>query len=399
MSKTLWDAFSVKIRFASPEPQRLLNEILHKNIPVWRIEQEKGAVSFRIFPTRKRYFSAFQGSLSPEEVWEETPCGILYVLVLFRRRIGFFAGLLFLILSLFLSTHFLWGIKIHGNVLITDDVIRQQLALYGLAPGKRLSSLDAKQIALRFAIDHEEYVHVGINVVGTCAKVEIREREYVKTEVPTYEGSSNLVAKIYGTVVRYEVLSGKIEVKKGDLVREGQLLINGIRETKNGTFYPVRAAGRVYAETSRSFSVTVPFEECVRVYGGEEKHQRYLELLGLSLKVPPFSKMPTEVDEILEFAEPITVFGYDLPIVIRERIFPVSYEKKAVIKVDRAEKLAYDKYEQFKRDTFAESDEILSENVILSADEAGVTLTAELSAIEDICREAPFRFTEYSQGN
>ena len=72
-----------------------------------------------------------------------------------------------------------------------------------------------------------------------------------------------------------------------------------------------------------------------------------------------------------------------------------SKQKKEAIKVDRAEKLAYDKYVQFKRDTFAESDEILSENVIVTSSEEGVTLTAELAAVENICREAPFRFTVY----
>ncbi len=391
--KKLLDCVSIKIRFSSTAPQKVLNEILHKNIPVWGIRQGDGFVSFHILPTRRKFFSTFRSSLSPEEKWEEIPCGLLYLLALFRKRIGFFVGFFLFSLALFLSTFYLWGMEIHGNATTPDYVIRAQLAEYGLLPGKKLSALEAKEIALRFSIDHDEYTFVGINIVGTCAKVEIREREYVKEEVPSYEGSINLVARIYGKVTRYEVLSGQIAVKKGDYVREGDLLISGIRETKNGTFYPVRAAGRVYAETVRSFSVTVPFEERIRVYSGEEKCEKIIEILGFSLKIPPFSQRVPEGEGVLEFSEQLTVFGYDLPLVVRERIFPVSKEKKAVIKVDRAEKLAYDKYEQFKRDTFAESDEILSENVILSADDAGVTLTAEICAVENICREAPFRFT------
>ena len=96
---------------------------------------------------------------------------------------------------------------------------------------------------------------------------------------------------------------------------------------------------------------------------------------------------------MLEFAEPLTLFGYELPVIERERLFLVPVEKKTVINVDRAEKLAYDKYEQFKRGTFAESDEILSENLSVTTDENGVTLTAQIVAVENICREAPFRFT------
>lgn len=389
-----YDAFALEIRFFSPAPQRLLNEILHRNIPVWGIEHREGFVSFFILPPRKKLFSSFCEHLLPGERWEETPRGLLHLLVLFRKRIGFFAGLLVLVLSLFLSTRFLWGIDVRGNAAVPAHRICEQLAEYGLSPGKRLSKLNDDEIALRFAIDHEEYLYVGINVVGTRAKVEIREREDVKEEAPSYEGSSNLVARTYGRVVRYEVLSGQIEVKKGDYVTEGTLLIGGIRETKNGSFYSVRAAGRVFAETERSFSVTVPLEQVERVYEEEEISRKTYEILGFSLTMSNFSGTLEEKAEMLELVEPLQLFGYDLPVVVRERIFLKSHEKKAVIKVDRAEKLAYDKYEQFKRDTFAEGDEILSENVSVSADEKGVTLTAELLAVENICREAPFRFTE-----
>ncbi len=388
-------AFSLKIRFTSPAPQRLLNEILRKNIPVWGMENGDGFVSFHILPVRKKYFKAFVGTLTEEETWEVIPCGVLHLLALFHKRIGFFIGLFLLILALFLSTRFLWGVKIHGNVNTPTHKIREQLAEYGLSAGKLLSRVDAKAIALRFEVGHDEYVYVGINIVGTCAKVEIREMEYTKEPIPDYEGAVNQVARVYGKVARFEVLSGQIAVKRGDVVREGDLLISGIRETKNGSFYPVKAVGRVFAETNRSFSVTVPLEETVQVYGEEEKRVKYLEILGFSIPLTPFAEKESEENEVLEIVDTVSFLGWDLPVLVRERMILKPMQKKAVIKVDRAEKLAYDKYVQFKRDTFAESDEILSENVTVTADEAGVTLTAELTAVENICREAPFRFTVY----
>ena len=282
-----FDAFSLKIRFTSPEPQRLLNEILRKNIPVWGMENSDDCVSFHILPSRKKYFKRFIDTLTEEETWEEIPRGILHLFALFRKRIGFFIGFFFLALSLLLSTRLLWGVEIHGNVNTPSHKIREELAEYGLSEGKLLSKLDAKDISLRFDVGHDEYVYVGINIVGTCAKVEIREQEYTKEPVPSYEGAVNQVARTYGKVIRFEVLSGQISVKKGDLVREGDLLISGIRETKNGSFYPVKAVGRVFAETNRSFSVTVPLEETVRVYG-DEKKEKYLEILGFSLPLTPF---------------------------------------------------------------------------------------------------------------
>ncbi len=395
---SIFDVVALEITFFSAKPERLMNEILHRNIPVWGIENGEGHVSFRILPGRKSHFRPFQKTLSADERWEEKPCGLLHLLILFRKRIGFFAGLLLLALSLFYSTKLLWGVDIAGNEQIPDKEIRAQLEKYGLTPGKKLSKIRAKEIALQMDIDHPEYDYVGINVIGTRAKVEIREHEAEPEPFAGYEGASNLVAEIYGQIVRYEVLSGQIAVTRGDFVTQGALLISGINETKLGSFYPVRASGRVFAQTERSFSVTVPLEETELLFENEEKHTSY-EILGLSLSFPFRFNKKNDEERVLEFEEPLSLFGYEMPIVVKERIFLNPVEKKAVINVDRAEKLAYDKYEQFKRGTFAESDEILSENVAVSADEKGVTLTAELVAVEDICQEAPFRFTAESSQN
>ena len=387
---SFFDLFALELHFFSQSPQRLMNEILHRNIPVWGIKNGDGFVSVRILPVRRGYFHAFRKTLTDEERWEERPCGLLHLLILFRKRLGFFAGVLFLALTLFYSTDYLWGVDVEGNDRIPAFQIRSQLESYGLVPGKRLSELRAKEIALRFDTEHPEFDYVGINVVGSRARVEVREHEKEPEPFAGYEGSSNLVARIYGKIVRYEVLSGQIAVKRGDSVTEGALLISGVSETKNGSFYPVRAAGRVFAETQREFSVTVPFEEVSRVYSPKTKAKKSYEILGASF--PPLARK-TDGERVLEFTEPLTLFGYVLPVIERERLFLVPVEKKTVINVDRAEKLAYDKYEQFKRGTFAESDEILSENLSVTTDENGVTLTAQIVAVENICREAPFRFT------
>ncbi len=65
-----FDAFALEIRFYSSEPQRLLNEILRRNIPVWGIEQREGYLSYCILPVRRKLFDFFQASLREWERWE-----------------------------------------------------------------------------------------------------------------------------------------------------------------------------------------------------------------------------------------------------------------------------------------------------------------------------------------
>ena len=378
-----------RILFVSSDPERILNYILEKNIPVWNIKREEGGVSFSLFPFFWSLFRDFQGRLSPEERLEKREGGTLRLRKLFGKRWGFLAGLALFAVSLYFSTFFVWGIEISGNSAVPVETIREELSQAGLRPGALFSRLDLDEIALRYQIRDKRFLYVNCNPVGTKVYVEVRERDAVD-KTPAEDISSNLVAKTYGTVMRYEVLSGQIEVKKGDLVPQGALLISGVKETKNGSFYTVRAQGRVFAETVRTFEEKVLYEQTETVFTGRESARKSYEILGLRIPIPSLSNGNYAHFRKVVTTQDVSFFGLSLPVREREEVFLETGEKKEVIDVDRAEKLAYDKYEEFKRDTFAEGDEILEETASFSYDETGVTLTVSLRAVENICREEPF---------
>ncbi len=381
---------SYRVRFVSDCPERILIFTMKQNIPIWGTTRFEGGVFFSIRPWDKGRFRPF--SFLEGESVEYQSQGMMHLLCLFYRRFGFFAGAFLLFCSLFLSTQFLWGVEIYGEETLSKKELSRQLSEFGLAVGTPLSRIDAKDLAMRYQISRSDLVYVNINVVGTKAYVEVRERATTE-KIAQEEGYSNLVAEIYGKVVRYEVLSGQIEVKKGEDITEGRLLISGVKETKHGTFYPVRAKGRVFAKTVRDFETTVPFEMEEEVFTGREKVKRSLEILGLTLPLPTVGEGSESRCKTMEIKEQITIFGYTLPIVLREVYFLETQVKKEGIKLDRAEELAYDKYEEFKRGTFAEGDEILSENVEITKTENALTLTASIEAVEDICKEQTFLYT------
>ncbi len=378
-----------QISFFSPDASRILNFLLEKNVPAWGIKGGEDRVSFCIFGGHIKFLEPFFKTLSENEKIEQKKRGTLRILELFGARWGFFAGLIFFCFSLLLSTQFLWGVEVTGNDKIYAEDIKKDLKTYGIAPGVGISSFDPKEVGMRYQISSDAFVYVNINLIGTKAFVEVREREVVdKTEKE--EMPSNLVADIYGTIERYEVLSGQIQVKRGERVTAGQLLIGGVKESAAGTFRALRAKGRVFARTQRSFQVTIPFEEVKKVYTGVEKEKITLEFLGLKFPLPFITPPEEEVFEKMQSVEEMTLFNRRLPVRIYRLSFLETEEKKEPIILDRARDLAYDKYEEFKRDTFAPDDEILAENLSLEEGPQGLTLTAELTLIEDICKEIPF---------
>ncbi len=381
-----------RIRFYSQDKERVLNYILEKNIPVWGIQREEDCLCFCVSFFHISHLKEFFESLSEGERVEKEKGGTLRLLQLFGKRWGFFLGAVIFFLSQYLSTLFIWGVVIYGNDQVETEVIREDLSKIGVAPGRILSQEKLHEIALRYQIEDDRFLYVNLNKVGTKVYAEVRERESAEKTVEK-KGESNLVAQRYGTVVRYEVLDGQIQVKIGDKVTEGALLISGIRENKNGGFSAVRARGRVFAKTERSFEVTVPFEQTEKVFTGEEKSHKSYEILGLTLSLPQRTPFDDSLFETVEMKEDMTLFGYSLPIRIKEKIFLKTQEKKELIEVDRAQKLAYDKYKEFIRETFALEDEILEEKTDLSWDETGLTLSVTVTAVEDICKEIPFLYT------
>ena len=379
-----------QVEFLSENAPRILNFLLQNDIPVWGIKGEEGKVTFRIATGYYHCIFSFSKTLLEGEEISSKKCGILRVIQLFGRRWGFFSGLFLFFLILYLSTLFIWGVEVTGNDLIPAEKIKKDLKNFGISPGVLISSFDPKDAGMRYQISGNDFVYVNVNIIGTKAYVEVRERQALYREEEE-DTPSNLVAEIYGEIDRFEVLSGQIQVKRGENVTEGMLLISGVKENSVGSFRITRAKGKVYAKTTRNFSVTIPAEICTKVYTGEERDKISLEILGVTLPVSLFQGQENKRWEQQESVEDLTVLGKSLPIRVRRVSFLETREKKEPIILDRQRELAYDKYEEFKRETFALGDEILEENMSFSQGEEGLSLAVEVVAIEDICKEVPFK--------
>ncbi len=380
----------IRFTFFSEHPERVLQYCLQNNLPVWKIDRQgESEISLCILlPRGKNLQFFFDQKLKSGESYRREVLGFPHLLSRYRHRYGFFLGAALAVLLLYFSTCYLWAVEIRGNVLIPDSEIRNQLAQSGVAPGVLKSGIDQSKKELEFAVIHPEYAYVSINLIGTKAVVEVREQEPLQEKV-SYEGASNLVAGISGEIVRFEVLSGQIAVKKGDPVPAGKLLISGIVENKNGSFHTVRAAGRVFAKTEREFEVLIPFEQEETVFTGKEKEICTYSVLGLDFcfsgKNIPYDQSESTLSE-----ERMTVFGVELPILIKKQTVRETVKLRNAINIDRATNLSYDSYNQYKREILPPDTEILEENISVTEEETGVRLHARLSLCENIVREQPF---------
>ncbi|MBQ3865502.1 MAG: sporulation protein YqfD [Clostridia bacterium] len=378
---------SVRVRFLSGRPERIINALRRLNCPLWGLAAKEGEVSFSLLYPRRGVLLSFRENLSDGERLILTEKGLPALLFRYRKRWGFFAGLAIFIAATILSTRVVWSVEVSGAAAEAETVA-EGLRQADLYPGRHIAGLDTDRVSRLFLLAHPEFSYAGIRLSGTRALVELRAADKVEKKDP-FEGTSNLIATSSGRVVRCEVAAGEILVKPGDLVKRGDLLVSGIRARENGAFRPVRSRGRVFCETEDVLEIFVPFAERETVFTGREKVRRSYYCLGARV-FSTGEKDPFSASEAQRDLSPVTLFGRDTPILCRTVCFSETAEKMTRRTVDIARNMAYDKYMEYKWKLMDADGQILSETLSEEEREDGFFLQVRLTSVRDLAGEAPF---------
>jgi similar to stage IV sporulation protein len=103
-------------------------------------------------------------------------------------------------------------------------MVLQAAAELGLRPGVYRGRLTSTQLARSLTIKLPELSWVGIEVKGSCAIIEVVEKQLV---TPDLKPIGHVVASRDGVINKIVATHGKAMVKAGDAVKQGQVLISG----------------------------------------------------------------------------------------------------------------------------------------------------------------------------
>ncbi|MDD6312639.1 MAG: sporulation protein YqfD [Firmicutes bacterium] len=376
-----------RARFTAKTPEKILNSTLRFNIPIHSIRRtDEKTVEFCF---TKRHLKAVRGLINTLEESDSSACstvtfhGLPVFLNKYSRRYGLMAGTVFALLLLGVLSNFIWAVKISGNAALTGSRIRESLAKVGLREGAYFGDLDLYEMQLDFLLENPDISFVSINMHGTTAYVQVRERELEMQSEDT-TGVYNLVADYPGKIVRYAISAGDSVVKIGEPVFKGQLLVTGLTENSLGIFSAVRAAGKVYAETEHEFSYTVALESAAREYTGRETVKKSIIFMGKEIKLFLNSGISYDLYDTITLYEDATVFGnVELPFRVKKYVSYEYTEEKKTISPERAEDLCYDEYKNWLTYTLADS-EIKNEDVSITHTDEGVTINACVTCVENI---------------
>ena len=187
------------------------------------------------------------------------------------------------LLVLALATQLMWQVEIRDAGVYEAD-IRLYLDEVGIRPVMWRSRVDTA--ALRDALEWR-YPRVAWFECGwrgmTLAITAIQGT--AQGETVTHLGSGDVVAARDGIVSSVVTMAGTPQVKAGDIVREGQVLILGQERTAQEETRPVMARGTVLARVWDSAAARLSAVEAQTAYTGREQE-------ALTVRCPWFDLWP-----------------------------------------------------------------------------------------------------------
>ncbi len=289
----------VRIRVEGYFLERFLNLTLNKSINLWDIEKDGEGVLYASITVRnfKKIKKIAQKTGVRVHIMEKR--GAPFKTSKYDKRYGLVIGILCFFIIIATLSLFVWDIEVVPSENMSEEELLAQLNAQGFHVGVFVPSLKTDQICSQIVINNDELVWCGINIEGSRATVEVKERRPV-TPIVDDDTPCDIVASRTGIVESVLALSGQGVCQKGDTVQAGDLLISGTHESEvTGTTY-VHASGKVMATTYREIEVSQPMFEQTRVKTGESKSYYTFRFLNFHLKLYRNDSIPYEEYDKIE---------------------------------------------------------------------------------------------------
>lgn len=320
--------FTAKGKF----PERLLNMTMKNGIQLWAMRSDSSSLTAYVTAREYKLLRPFAKRCKLTLKCTKKG-GLPFIISQYKIRSGLLVGtILYITISIILSG-FIWNININTSGSINEYELREELRSLGLYEGAKISDINIQDIEQQATMDMDNIAWISINITGTLVNIELSPRVDKKT--PTGKTPSNIIASSDGVITGIEAGEGKPSVKIGEAVVKGQMLVSGILEYDVGGFKLKHSDAKIYAQTKKTLSVSVPLKETVLKKSDFNKYKKSLSLLWVSFPISiygtPDGYISTQVKN-----EKVELFGTQLPI----KIITENYNIYENIEVKRTEKQA-----------------------------------------------------------
>jgi similar to stage IV sporulation protein len=205
-------------------PERFINLATRRGVALWDVNRVNPETILVKAPARSFVALRHIARRTNVRVRIRARGGLPFILQRLRRRWMLVGGAITFCLLLYLLSSLIWTVDVVGTRQLDPAQVRRAAASAGLYPGNLRFLVNGKDVADRLMREMPGIAFAEVDFRGTQVSIRICERVVPQPSL----GAANIVAVKDGVIKDMLVLAGSPQVKEGDVVRAGQILISGI---------------------------------------------------------------------------------------------------------------------------------------------------------------------------
>ena len=221
----------VKIKVEGFFIERFLNLCKNENIIFKSLEKKDSSfITFEIMKSDFRKLKVIARKTGCK-VKIEKKTGIPFIINRYKKRKVFAVAVSVIAFFIIGLSNFIWEVEIDGLQNIGEEDFMNYIEEKGIKVGCFKPYINIEQIENEIKIQREDIAWIGIEFYGTKAKVSIKESIKIP-EIINKEEIVDIVSNYDAKIEKIIVRDGTARVKEGDIVKKGDLLVEGIIEGK-----------------------------------------------------------------------------------------------------------------------------------------------------------------------
>ena len=242
--------------------ERFINICTANKILIWNLKRENGVKLHLNIGIQDFYRAIVVSKKLKCKIKIEKKKGLPFFINRYRKRKVFIISLIIIITALYISSNYIWNIEIKIEDKLQIENLDSDIKKAGLEVGKLKRKTNIQEIINKIRLERDDISWIGINIYGTNAIVKVVKSKEAPEIIDENE-YCNIVAQKGGIITKIIAQNGTAQVKVGDVVEQGQVLIKGTMEGKyTGTRY-VHSLGEVKA--------IIQYTKTERIYLEEEQ--------------------------------------------------------------------------------------------------------------------------------
>ncbi len=363
--------------------ERFINICKNKKITIWNLKRKSG-ISLLLNVRVKEFKEVCK-------IAKKTGCkikikskkGLPFLLNRYKKRKIFIILLLFVAITIAVSSNFVWNVDILIENNENLENIREDIENAGLKTGKLKSKISTKEIINKIRLEREDIAWMGIELKGTNAIVKLVKADE-KPEIVDESEYCNIVSNKTGIITKINVQEGTANVKAGDTIKTGDILINGWMEGKFTGIRYVHARGEIEAKVWYTKNKKIPYKLTDTEYTGEEENKYRIKFGNFEINFPKkYSKF--KIYDTIETENKIRLFSdLYLPISIVKTTYKEKKEVKKSYTVEEAKNIGIKELEEELEKEIENKDNIVNKNINTYEEEDGVQVYVTYEVLENI---------------